>query len=88
MLFFGGGGGANLNDCKVVVNYITNTPLLVGKFIGYCNEAKADVDVCFKMEKEKKRSENARIAKEKRIAFEESLKEQRRGNTTSSYNEE
>ena len=28
------------------------------KFIGYCNDAKADLDKCFRMEKERMRKEN------------------------------
>ena len=43
----------------------------VAKFFGACNDAKRDLDRCFKAEKEKKRAENARVARERRAKFEE-----------------
>jgi hypothetical protein len=44
------------------------------KFLGVCNAPKADMDHCFRAEKERMRKENARIAREKRERFESALK--------------
>ena len=43
----------------------------MAKFWGKCNEEKAALDWCFKLEKEKRRAVNARAARERRETFEQ-----------------
>jgi hypothetical protein len=45
---------------------------VLGKFVGYCNDAKRELDQCFKLEKNVKRSENLKKAREFDAIYEES----------------
>jgi hypothetical protein len=45
---------------------------MLAKFVGYCNDAKRELDQCFRLEKAEKRKENLRKAREFDARYEES----------------
>ena len=59
-------------DCKLLVDALKacHTINPYAKFWGECNDAKALMDRCFRDEKEKRRSENLRAAREFDAKFE------------------
>jgi COX assembly protein 2 len=67
-------------DCKEMVDELvachdTNPK---AKFWGACNDIKATMDNCFRLEKEKKRALNAKNAREKEKAYEVVLKDEKK----------
>eukprot|EP01040_Poterioochromonas_malhamensis_P010770 gene10770-11739_t len=55
----------------------------IGKWFGACNDAKRDLDHCFKQEKEVRRKENLRKAREFDTKFEEYMKQKETEKTLS-----
>lgn len=64
-------------EIKALLDCHTEHPYM--KFLGKCNDQKAKLDACFKLEKEHKRKANFNKAIEERKAFEK-LKEQNKSN--------
>lgn len=46
----------------------------LGKFFGYCNDPKAEMDICFRAEKEEARSANMKKARASEERYESQLK--------------
>jgi len=62
-------------DCQEAIKNLQNCheEHVLGKFVGKCNQFKADLDACFRLEKEAKRSANMKKAREFDKKFDEYL---------------
>ena len=60
-------------DCQDIIKtlILCHEENKIGKFFGACNDVKAELDWCFKMEKDVIRKENLRKAKLRTARFEE-----------------